>query len=258
MSAGNQRHKGPDKRVPLSTVIYLPPNNPEMEAYRLEAGIPAFADVTRMNIRDPWMVGKQRFGYRIDVIGIPVPFVPDPPPWPYFPGKGCEPHTRGRIVQLWCLRIFYKDAPVFGQLRWHPSFGTPEPRITTEFRGPSYRVEDATRIAEGLLLLEQQEIAGVGGHPDEYTDAEEPLFFNDLQKTVHEAVRKGETVNWTALGRHGLHDKRTYKKYVKHFGYDLQAIAVEAVQCTKGLKGFCSVNVRDRAKFKKSGADNAG
>jgi hypothetical protein len=93
------------------------------------------------------------------------------------------------------------------------------------------------------------------GRPEDsgdYDDASEPRFFEDLGKAAHAAVTDGETLSYASIARHGVGDRRTVKKYVERFNYDLNKIEAEAVRCT--TRSFtCQFHVRHMARFKQNG-----
>lgn len=166
--------------------------------------------------------------------------------------EGMAP-TRALPVRQWAR---FGDDPVKAELLWLPGESA-----QTTVRGD---VEDASdgalrRARKGLRLIHRTSLLepvgatiGQGGRPEDtgdYDDASEPRFFEELGKAAHDAVRAGEPLSYASLGRHGLGDRRTAKKYVERFKYDLQKIETEAVRCTQRLF-MCQFHVRRMAEFK--------
>jgi len=196
-------------------------------------------------------------GYEIEVFGWETDpqIVPEgAPTWTINLKEENRPPITLLLIRQWAR---YKDSPLRAEHLWIPGEG---PRRSLQWLAEGEDTTDLRRARRGLQLLQgqlQPAYLSSRRRPPYYTFPEDDAtFFTDLQQAVHEAVRRGADVNLTALAAIGVgpaRDRHTVGMYIDDSGYDLEKIRTEAKRCVNRLSN-CSVNVRDRAKFKKNRA----
>jgi len=154
------------------------------------------------------------------------------------------------IFEPWQMRAYKSDAPCRAQSIWRPGA---ERRFSVEFTSESWSDADHAATSPALRWLrdlEPMRPARSRGQPRRYTDANEPQFFEDLNRAAHAAVTEGEHVNISSLSNQLCAARRTITNAVNLFDYDLDAIEIEATHCTQRLN-ICSFLWRRRDNFKK-------
>jgi len=205
-------------------------------------------------------------GYRFQLFGLlrhldfeglsfPVPSV-TPPGGPLLRVNRSADGPPQLDIQLWRQFAWRSKQPrVVTDLRWWPWL--PEPQDTLLWRVPAdtaIRLDEYRAAEEARRLIRRLPSSlSDRGRPRRYSAANEPEFFNGLNKAAHDAVRDGEQVNYTTLAKYHLASKPTIKEAIESLGYDLDAIYAEAVRCTSRAN-ICTFIWRDRAKFKRKGA----
>ena len=240
--------------------------------FPMSIGGPIIQQRRHIHPAPPFDIGnyKDWIGYRFDFFGQRVDAPPPPGgEWPFCIVPGGAPDPRDDpdtqllrwplIFQFWRLQAFHEQSKLYAELRWHP--GWKKPRAFIGGGEERHSPLETSKADRGMTLLldlnAEMHRSRDGGRPTYYTFPEDDAkFFADLQKAVREAVRRGADVNPTALAALGVglaKDRRTVGTYIDGSGYDLEKIRAEAKRCVNRLSN-CSVNVRDRAKFKKNRA----
>jgi hypothetical protein len=101
------------------------------------------------------------------------------------------------------------------------------------------------------LLVPQQRRRG---RPAAFNPDDDASFAARLIEVSHRAAKEGERLTYASLERHGFEvGWRTIRDGLNRHGYDLAAIETDAERCAAFGRNFCRFNVRDRARFKKTG-----
>jgi len=199
-------------------------------------------------------------GYSLEMSGwlAPDPEHPRDPVWRLFEDDGTPLHP----LELHRIRVRAAGSDLYAELIALPIEGR---SIRTGIFGwnesrprripPPDEIEKAVHGLELLGLgrelgRELEAARHAGGMPGFYDDTNEHLFFDRLVNGVHEVVGGGDRVSLSSLKTRMRLDRRTIKRYVGEFRYDLTALEAEALRCTHGLSP-CTVHVRRRSDFKK-------
>ena len=183
-------------------------------------------------------------GYHLDLQGTEVDDPREGAPWWHF-----DLQDGPLIIELRAVGAAKTPTPVMALIRWEPGA-----EVSPSIQVTSSEWVDDELLAAGYAL---KRLLGTvfrkrPGRHKRWTLAREPLFFEELDRVAHTAVREGEDLTAASLSRHGLGDPRPISEALRLYGYDLDKVEAEAIRCNKGRgREICTFHVRDRAKFKK-------
>jgi len=182
-------------------------------------------------------------GYRFELLGLlhtldlgaPLERTPRAYPWPFvWRETGVVVGTAGTAtydfaVQLWHQRAWYRDSPLYAELRWHPEHGERHTLVVPPDYTPPPAALQAT--ARGLSFLRQleQERGRSGRRADtgDYRAGEGARFRADLTPHVGALVTADIDVNFSTVATQWGHDRRWVEKYCTRFHLNLESLEAE-------------------------------